>query len=136
MNMKEGKNKLKGWLLAVNTFGIENWENLLKKDFLDKVLNSLVNNLQFTDVKTLFPESNDIKDKIFVPFPGGGWTAIRVIAESHIAIHTVHEEKALRMEISSCKWFDKNKAIKIIKKEFKATKINYTFYDWQHGRII
>ncbi len=45
-----------------------------------------------------------IKGFIGVPFKPQGYTAVWVLAESHLAIHTFPEEGVTRCELSSCNY--------------------------------
>jgi S-adenosylmethionine decarboxylase len=62
-----------------------------------------------------YPGKSDSFDK-------GGISAIVIIAESHISIHTFPANNYMSVDIFSCKIFDIEKAIEYITKAFGAKK--------------
>jgi S-adenosylmethionine decarboxylase len=48
-------------------------------------------------------------------FPGGGFTAFCVISESHLSIHTWPENNYFAFDIFSCRDFNENIALEILK---------------------
>ena len=55
-------------------------------------------------------------------FDKGGISAFVLIAESHITIHTFKEQKHAFVDIFSCKEFDIDKAINILKEAFETNR--------------
>jgi len=125
---------MNGYLFWAN-IKVQEWEWLLDKDFWNKFLDKLLKKLEFTRPKDLLPGKNE-NDRFFVAFPGGGWTIFQAIAESAITIHTYHEEQKFRLEISSCKWFDRLKVVELLDGTFDILFLNYGFLDWRYGRVI
>lgn len=66
-----------------------------------------------------------------------GITGVVVITTSHISIHTFTDTKHFWLDVFSCKEFDKDNVIKIIKKEFEMEKIRTRFLiRWKNHFII
>ncbi len=76
------------------------------------------------------PVSKPFVKKIKSPkYPYEGYSIIQVIQESHIAIHTWPEYNYLAIDIFSCKKFNENKIIFLLKKIFgKNIKIKFKIY--------
>jgi S-adenosylmethionine decarboxylase len=55
-------------------------------------------------------------------FDKGGISAVVIIAESHISIHTFPSHNYMSVDIFSCKYFDVEKAIDFIVKSFEVKK--------------
>jgi S-adenosylmethionine/arginine decarboxylase-like enzyme len=125
---------MNGYLFWSNT-KVKNPEKLLNKKYWSKFFDELIRRLLLVKAKDLIPDKK-IKDRLFVLFPGGGWTGFQAIGESAITIHTFHEEQSFRLEISSCKWIDKLKVIEVIEKFFEVKQLNYGLFDWKYGRIV
>jgi len=53
----------------------------------------------------------------------GGYSGVIIIAESHISIHTFPKRGFVSMDLYSCKTFDYDKAIQIVKEAFKPKDI-------------
>ncbi len=62
-------------------------------------------------------------------FDKGGISAFVLIAESHIALHTFKEQGFITFDIFSCKQFDINKTIKIIKDTFEFNKYEKNIFN-------
>jgi len=56
-------------------------------------------------------------------FDKGGISAVVIIAESHISIHTFPFQKYMSVDIFSCRAFDVEKATEFIVKSFEAKKV-------------
>jgi S-adenosylmethionine decarboxylase len=56
-------------------------------------------------------------------FDKGGISAVVIIAESHISIHTFPSHKYMSLDIFSCKIFDVEKATNFIIKSFEVKKV-------------
>jgi S-adenosylmethionine decarboxylase len=56
-------------------------------------------------------------------FDKGGISAVVIIAESHISIHTFPSHKYMSVDIFSCKNFDVEKATDFIVKSFEVKKV-------------
>ena len=61
----------------------------------------------------------------------GGISAFAIISTSHIAIHCWPLRNFFSMDIFSCKYFNSNKAIKLINKQLKTTSINILDFNRQ-----
>ncbi len=97
-----------------------NTEKLLDASFILKFLDTLPKKIGMTKIGgpyiIEYPENTQTWDK-------GGVSAIVIIAESHISIHTFpHPNGYMNMDIFSCKEFDYEKAVEIVSKEFEAGK--------------
>jgi len=95
-------------------------ENKLKDlDFVLKFLNELPDMIKMHKIADpyaiYYPGKPDSFDK-------GGISAIVIIAESHISIHTFPANNYMSVDIFSCKIFDIEKAIDYITKSFGAKK--------------
>jgi len=95
-------------------------ENKLKDlDFVLKFLNELPDMIKMHKIADpyaiYYPGKPDSFDK-------GGISAIVIIAESHISIHTFPANNYTSVDIFSCKIFDIEKAIEYITKAFGAKK--------------
>jgi len=95
-------------------------ENKLKDlDFVLKFLNELPDMIKMHKIADpyaiYYPGKPDSFDK-------GGISAIVIIAESHISIHTFPANNYMSVDIFSCKIFDIEKAIEYITKAFGAKK--------------
>ena len=85
--------------------------------------------LRFLDELPTTIDMHKIADPYAVYYPGrsdsfdkGGVSAIVIIAESHISIHTFPANNYMSVDIFSCKIFDIEKAIDYITKAFGAKK--------------
>ena len=84
-------------------------------------LNQIVSLIKMTPISKPF----------YVNYNGGkkkdeyGISAIILIAESHISIHTFPEKQYFNMDVFSCKIFNSKKVLKYIKKYFNCKKIEY-----------
>lgn len=95
-------------------------ENKLKDlDFVLKFLDDLPNLINM----------HKISEPHAVNYPGnpksfdrGGISAVVIIAESHISIHTFPSHKYMNVDIFSCKEFDVEKATSFIINSFEAKK--------------
>ena len=104
--------------LMLDCYGCD--ENKLKDlDFVLKFLDELptmINMHKIADPYAIYyPGRSDSFDK-------GGVSAIVIIAESHISIHTFPANNYMSVDIFSCKIFDIEKAIECIVKAFGAKK--------------
>jgi len=85
--------------------------------------------LKFLDELPAMISMHKIADPYAIYYPGksdsfdkGGISAIVIIAESHISIHTFPANNYMSVDIFSCKIFDIEKAIEYITKAFGAKK--------------
>ena len=79
---------------------------------------------------------NKIAEPYAVSYPGnpktfdrGGVSAVVLIAESHISIHTFPSYNYMNVDIFSCKEFDTDRAADIIIKAFEAKKFEKNVLD-------
>ncbi|HDH04011.1 MAG TPA: adenosylmethionine decarboxylase [Candidatus Campbellbacteria bacterium] len=71
-------------------------------------------------------ENFKILDKISHKFKPHGFTAILLVQESHIAIHTYPEYNCLVFNIYSCRdWKDGRKAVEFFKKAVNPAKVSF-----------
>jgi len=65
----------------------------------------------------------------FHPKTKQGWnwgiSGFVIIAESHISIHTVSDERRVYLDVFSCKNFDTKPVISFIRKTFEPKKLSY-----------
>ena len=96
------------------------------------------NETKLKDLKFILKFLNDLSDligmhKIAEPhaidysgrpesFDKGGISAVVIIAESHVSVHTFPLQKYMSLDIFSCKNFDINKAIEFTVKSFEVKK--------------
>ena len=97
------------------------------------------NERKLRDLKFVLKFLNDLSDLIdmhkisephAIDYPGnpksfdrGGISAVVIIAESHISIHTFPSQRYMSVDIFSCKDFDVGKANDFIIKSFEAKKV-------------
>ena len=85
-------------------------------EFVRQLLDELPGHINMTKIEeprvTFYPGKEDSFDK-------GGVSGFVLIAESHITLHTFMLQKYVSFDIFSCKNFDIDKAIGILKKLFK-----------------
>lgn len=62
-------------------------------------------------------------------FDHGGCSGFVLIAESHIAVHTFVDQGHAFFDIFSCKTFDCQKAIQILREELEAEDASYQIFD-------
>jgi len=86
--------------------------------------------LKFLDELPEIIDMHKIADPYAVDYPGrpdsfdkGGISAVVLIAESHISIHTFPSQNYMSVDIFSCKNFDIEKAIEYISRAFQAKKL-------------
>ena len=85
--------------------------------------------LKFLDDLPDLIEMHKISEPHAINYPGkensfdkGGISAVVIIAESHIAIHTFPSHKYMSVDIFSCKEFNIEKAVEFILKSFEVKK--------------
>ena len=106
--------------LMLDCYGCEETNMNSEKAILD-FLNNLVDHVKMTKVAEPFIINFDGNPKTF---DNGGVSAMVIIAESHISIHTFPgNEGYLNMDIFSCKPFDVKGAIDFVTEHFKTQKI-------------
>ena len=119
MDKKVTKN-LDGQTLLVNLWTPQVFNSrLISIEYITKVLNELT---KIIDAKKMEQHVYQFPDK-------KGITGVQIIAESHIFIHTWPELDYVRVEISSCKFFD-IKIIDRLKELFDAKQIQYECHRW------
>jgi len=104
--------------LMLDCYGCD--ENKLKDlEFVLKFLDDLPNLIDMHKISEphaiSYPGKPDSFDK-------GGISALVIIAESHISIHTFPSYNYMNVDIFSCKNFDVEKAVKFIIKSFNVKK--------------
>jgi len=95
-----------GVTLLMNVHGAD-WDILTSELYIKTYFTKLIKAVDLTPVPesfTVFPSSDKVNY---------GVTAFMVLLESHIAIHTWPELRYARIELSSCKDFDWQKAVEI-----------------------
>jgi S-adenosylmethionine decarboxylase proenzyme len=70
-----------------------------------------------------------ILNRQFHPFPGGALTALYLLAESHLSIHTWTEHQAFCFDMFSCKPFDKMAVLEKFWNEFGTDNVTYYTLD-------
>ncbi len=92
---------------------IKNTEILKDKDATIEMFNRIIEALQMKAVSEV---------EVY-QFPGaGGITAFCVISESHLSIHTWPETNYMAFDIFSCRDFDENIALQILKEYIQPEK--------------
>ncbi len=102
-------NTLKHITLEPKVYSLKGWMFLVDPSILFEFFQSQLENADFT-----------ILDVVQSHFPGGGYTATWILAESHLAIHTFKESGWTYIELTSCN-ADKAKSFKnnILKSDFE-----------------
>ena len=67
------------------------------------------------DKTVVATDTNKMRDFDLVRFPKQGGTAFLVLSESHISVHTYPEDNAYYFDVYSCKDFNPEDVIKILK---------------------
>ncbi|HPT40100.1 MAG TPA: adenosylmethionine decarboxylase [Candidatus Paceibacterota bacterium] len=92
---------------------VKNPEILKNKDATIEMFNRIIESLQMKAVSEV---------EVY-QFPGGGGlTAFCVISESHLSIHTWPENNYMAFDIFSCRNFDENVALEILKEYIQPEK--------------
>tara|TARA_Y100001938_G_C8063766_1_gene418932 strand:- start:1354 stop:1683 length:330 start_codon:yes stop_codon:yes gene_type:complete len=73
-------------------------------------------------------KTTKMRDFDLVRFPEQGVTAFLVLSESHVSVHTYPENNAYHFDVFSCKQFDVNDIIKILKDVFGSHEIDEKVY--------
>jgi S-adenosylmethionine decarboxylase len=86
--------------------------------------------LKFLDDLPNLIDMHKISEPHAIDYPGnpksfdrGGISAVVIIAESHISIHTFPSQRYMSVDIFSCKDFDVGKATDFIIKSFEVKKV-------------
>ncbi|MDI6717981.1 MAG: adenosylmethionine decarboxylase [Patescibacteria group bacterium] len=119
MNRKNKINNLSvyGKHLIIDAYNIQR-EQLKNTKEIRKLFIELIKNLKMR------PLSSPIVKKITSPsYSNWGLSGFVMLYESHISIHTWPENGYAAMDIYSCKDFDEQKVIKLLKTAWKRTKI-------------
>ena len=107
-----------GHHLILDLKNCEKVELLSDKSFIEDFLVKLVS---FADVKIIggpfvFYYENEIREE-------SGVTAVVIISDSHISIHTYPFKKALYLDFFSCIEFNDEKVVDFVKGTFKSEKV-------------
>lgn len=70
-------------------------------------------------------KTNKIGNTNFHDFPVQGLTAFQVLSESHISVHTYPEKQSYYFDVYSCKEFDYNGIIEILKEELGEHEVDF-----------
>ena len=108
----------------MNEFGLHvtidasgcNREKLTSQELVYDILNELPSKICMT--KMTLPYVCKWLDKFSQGTPG--FSGFIMIAESHISIHTFHDQNYVFVDVFSCRNFDANKAVKYILDSFEA----------------
>lgn len=93
-----------------------NYEKLASVEAVTEFLETTVSEIGMTKIMPPYVFKYDGGDKP----EDWGISGFVIIAESHISIHTFPEKKYYSIDIFSCKDFDIDKAIKLIKEYFET----------------
>jgi S-adenosylmethionine decarboxylase len=92
--------------------------------------------LKFLDELTDMIGMHKIAGPYAIDYPGnpnsfdkGGISALVIIAESHISIHTFPSQNYMSLDIFSCKTFDAEKAVEFITKGFGVKKFDKKVFE-------
>lgn len=69
--------------------------------------------------------TNKIGNANFHNFPIQGLTAFQILSESHISVHTYPEKQSYYFDVYSCKGFDYNSIINILKEELGEHEVDF-----------
>ena len=106
--------------LMLDCYGCDK-EKLKDAKAILKFLNDTVKKLDMHIIKEPFLVSYDYNPETW---DNGGVSAIVIIAESHISIHTFPENDGfMSLDMFSCKEFNIDKVVSIVTKEFKPQMI-------------
>ena len=114
--MKVSKINGQGNHLLLECYGGD-LDNLNDKELLKEILNNLPEEI----------EMNKISDVLISDYENGdesGISGVVLLAESHISIHTYPLKKFAVADVFSCKEFNVEKVVNILKEKFKFEKIN------------
>lgn len=93
-----------------------NYEKLASVEAVTEFLETTVSEIGMTKIMPPYAFKYDGGDKP----EDWGVSGFVIIAESHISIHTFPEKRYFSIDIFSCKDFDIDKAIKLIKEYFET----------------
>ncbi len=102
----------------------KNQKNLSNESFIKKVFEKIIKATKTKKVMPItsykFPPRITLQGKV-----SGGLTAFSIISESHLSIHTWPENNYFAFDLFSCKNFNEQQIIKIIKDNFAINQILY-----------
>jgi S-adenosylmethionine decarboxylase len=94
-------------------------KDFLLNGYLKKILESVLDKQKFTILK-----------KIYYDFSSDGFTALILLAESHLAVHTYPEYNSVYVNMYSCRGLDDAKPVyKFFKEKLKPKKILFYHED-------
>ncbi|WP_297455873.1 adenosylmethionine decarboxylase [Persephonella sp.] len=96
-----------------------NYETLASVEAITEFLDNLPKEIGMTKIMPPYVFKYDGGDKP----EDWGVSGFVIIAESHISIHTFPEKQYFSIDIFSCKEFDMDKAVEIIKEYFGTDKL-------------
>lgn len=110
--------------LTLDLYGC-NEKRLSSSEAITKLLSALPGLLsmrKFSDPKVFhIPSQSDTS------FDRGGVTGFVILIESHMTVHTFPADGFVSFDIFSCKSFNKNYAVKLLKKWFGAERVETNF---------
>jgi len=74
-------------------------------------------------------KTTKMRELDFVRFPEKGLTAFVVLSESHISVHTYPENEAYYFDVFSCKKFNVDDVLNILRKEFGPHTLEYEVHE-------
>lgn len=113
------KDKSWGFHLLINCSGLD--EKIDSEEDVREFFNELIKALKMKKLTEFFYKKVDNKEE------GRGLSAFQMITTSHIAMHFDDAGRTGYLDIFSCKTFDPDTVIKMVKKYFKAKKIATQF---------
>jgi S-adenosylmethionine decarboxylase proenzyme len=110
---------VKGTHIIIDIYNILDNEPLKMNDSIIKILDNIVDEFKLNVVNKAIHQ--------FEPF---GVTAVYVLSESHLSIHTFVEEKKVSIDLYTCNIFNRDlELIEFIKKIFSPCNCNYRIID-------
>jgi S-adenosylmethionine/arginine decarboxylase-like enzyme len=112
-----------GWLTAVDTSGCDedaiNDERIFRA-FIDEMLIRL-DMVPIGDPIIVFCETHDPLKR--------GWTFYQILQDSNISVHLCSATRCGFFDIFSCKPYDQNVVVEVVRKFFRPTTIRTQFID-------
>lgn len=110
---------VKGTHIIIDIYNIYDNEPLKMNDSIIQILDNIVDEFKLNVVNKAIHQ--------FKPF---GVTAVYVLSESHLSIHTFVEEKKVSIDLYTCNIFNRDlELIEFIKKIFSPCNCNYRIID-------
>jgi S-adenosylmethionine decarboxylase proenzyme len=110
---------VKGTHIIIDIYNIYDNKPLKMNDSIIQILDNIVDEFKLNVVNKAIHQ--------FEPF---GVTAVYVLSESHLSIHTFVEEKKVSIDLYTCNIFNRDlELIEFIKKIFSPCNCNYRIID-------